>query len=254
MTLRRIATQLRSQNWTTVAIELAIVIAGVFIGVQAANWNQQRQERNHTKLLLAQVQVELREFTTYLDGTHAYYATTGKYADRAHAAWNGDQSVGDEEFVIAAYQASQVIGVPNNPSVWGQIFGAQDFQNIEDLNIRRNLSRVIGFDYTIVSRASVATKYREEVRKVIPDDIQSAIRERCSDRRLSGPTSALSLPASCDLDFPQGEAAAAAAALRSRPELQGELRWHRAAVASQLLNAETLRILSRDLTNRIVRL
>ncbi len=59
MILRRIATHLRAQNWTTVVIELAIVIGGVFIGIQAANWNQQRQERNHTRLLLSQVQVEL---------------------------------------------------------------------------------------------------------------------------------------------------------------------------------------------------
>jgi hypothetical protein len=253
MITRRIATHLRAQDWTNVAIEFALVIAGVFVGIQAANWNQQRQERSHTKLLLSQVQVDLREFITYLDGTHAYYATTEKYAARAEAAWNGDKSVGDEEFLIAAYQASQVIGVPNSPTVWGQIFGAKDFQNIEDLDTRRNLSRVIGFDYDIVSRTAVATRYREEVRKVIPNNIQSAIRERCSDRRVSGPTSALVLPASCDLDLTDREAAAAVAALRSRPALQGELRWHRAAVASQLLNVETLRILSRDLNNRIGR-
>ncbi len=138
--------------------------------------------------------------------------------------------------------------------MWAQIFGAEDLRNIEDLDIRRNLSRVIAFDYDTVSRASVASKYREEVRKVIPDNIQSAIRERCGDRRLSGPNSALSLPANCDLDFPDSEAVAVAVALRSRPELQGELRWHRAAVASQLLNVETLEILSRDLINRIERL
>jgi hypothetical protein len=254
MILRRITAHLRAHNWTDVAVEVAIVIVGVFVGIQAANWNQQRQERDHTKLLLSQVQVELREFATYLDGTHAYYAAAGRYGDRADAAWNGDPSVSDEEFVIAAYQASQVIGVSNNSAVWGQIFRAEDLQNIENLETRRNLSRVIGFDYDLVSRVAVATKYREEVRKVIPDNIQSAIRERCSDRRLPGPGSALSLPASCDVDVPDPEAAAVASALRSKPELQGELRGHRAAVASQLLNAETLRILSRDLINRIMRM
>ena len=253
MILRRIAMHLRMQNWTTVAIELAIVIGGVFIGIQAANWNQQRQERNHTRLLLSQVQVELTELTAFLGGVHAYYATAGKYADRADAGWSGDPSVGDEEFVIAAYQASQVIGVPNNSTVWAQIFRAEDLRNIEDLDIRRNLSRVIGFDYSTVSRASAASKYREEVRKVIPENIQSAIRERCSDRRLSETYSGFSLPANCDLDLPPSQAAAVAAALRSEPELQGELRWHRSAVASQLLNVETLELLSRDLTDRLGR-
>jgi hypothetical protein len=85
MILRRIATHLRAQNWTTVAIELAIVISGVFIGIQAANWNQDRQQRDHTTLLLSQVQVELTEDITYFKGVRAYYATAGKYADRADA-------------------------------------------------------------------------------------------------------------------------------------------------------------------------
>jgi hypothetical protein len=254
MISRRIATHLRAQNWTTVAIELAIVISGVFIGIQAANWNQQRQQRNHTTLLLSQVQAELTEDIAYLEGVHAYYAVTGRYADRADAGWNGDPSVSDEDFVIAAYQASQVIGVSNNSTVWAQIFGAEDLRNVKDLEIRRNLSRVIGFDYGIVSRASVSSSYREEVRKIIPDNIQSAIRERCGDRRLSGPNSALSLPANCALDFPDQEVALVAAALRSKPELKGELRGHRAAVASQLLNVRTLELLSRDLTNRIKRM
>ena len=107
------------------------------------------------------------------------------------------------------------------------------------------------FDYDTVSLASVASKYREEVRKVIPDNIQSAIRKRCGDRRLPGQNAAFGLPATCDLDLPGEEAAAVAADLRSRPELQGELRWHRAAVANQILNIESLELLSRGLTKRI---
>jgi type II secretory pathway pseudopilin PulG len=251
MILRRMSESLRAQNWTNVAIELAIVIVGVFIGIQAANWNQQRQERNETRLLLSQIQVELTAFSNYLGGVHKYYETTAKYADRADAAWNGDPSVSDEEFVIAAYQASQITAVGNNSAVWAEIFGAGDLRNIKDLDVRRSLSQVMTFDYDTVSLASVASKYREEVRKVIPDNIQSAIRKRCGDRRLPGQNAAFGLPATCDLGLPGEEAAAVAADLRSRPELQGELRWHRAAVANQILNIESLELLSRGLTKRI---
>ena len=250
MILRRFAANLRDQNWASVVVELTIVIVGVFIGIQAANWNQQRLEHSETRLLLSQVRVELTGFTSYLKGVRVYYATTKKYADRADAGWSGNPSVSDEAFVIAAYQASQITAVGNNSSVWAQIFGAQDLRNIQDLDIRRSLSRVMTFDYDTVSLASVASKYREEVRKVIPDNIQSAIRERCGDRRLPGLNAAFGLPEDCDLDFPAAETAAVAADLRSKPELQGELRWHRAAVANQLLNVESLEIFSRDLINR----
>ena len=43
--LRRLAADLRQHHWTGVAIELAIVVLGVFIGLQAANWNEARRDR-----------------------------------------------------------------------------------------------------------------------------------------------------------------------------------------------------------------
>jgi hypothetical protein len=43
--LRRIAADLRQHHWTGVAIELLIVVLGVFIGLQAANWNEERKDR-----------------------------------------------------------------------------------------------------------------------------------------------------------------------------------------------------------------
>jgi hypothetical protein len=43
--LRRIAEHLKHQHWTGVLIELAIVVLGVFIGMQASNWNEVRRDR-----------------------------------------------------------------------------------------------------------------------------------------------------------------------------------------------------------------
>jgi len=250
MILRRLTANLRAQNWTGVAIELAIVIVGVFIGLQAANWNQERHQRQETKVLLSQLQVELRAFHGFLDRLDDYYVTTRKFAAVADAGWRGDPSVSDKEFVIATYQASQVNAVSNNSSVWAQIFGANDLRNIEDLQIRGNLARLMTFDYALVNLASVSTPYRQEVRKAIPDSVQTAIRAQCGDR--PGPRAlTFELPATCTIDLPEGEVAAAAAELRSRPELQGELRWHLAAVANQLLNIQTLKRMLTDLIRQI---
>lgn len=44
--LRRLADKLRQQEWTGVFIELAIVVLGVFIGLQVSNWNEARRDRN----------------------------------------------------------------------------------------------------------------------------------------------------------------------------------------------------------------
>jgi len=44
MRYRRLREQLRDQNWTAIGIDLVIVVVGVFIGLQVANWNDSRRE------------------------------------------------------------------------------------------------------------------------------------------------------------------------------------------------------------------
>jgi hypothetical protein len=43
--LRRLSQSLKEQNWTAVFIEFVMVVAGVFLGIQVANWNEARSER-----------------------------------------------------------------------------------------------------------------------------------------------------------------------------------------------------------------
>ncbi len=247
--LRQVSTGVRDQNWIAIVIEFVLVILGVFLGILAANWNEDRLERRETAKLLEQVDVTLTSFLKYLESMNGYYATAGRYGDRAIAGWDGDLSVSDEEFVIAAYQASQIISVGSNAVVFGAIFGAENLRDIEDQAIRRNLASIMTYDYELIDLRAVSTRYREEVRKTIPNDIQETIRARCGDQ-FSGNNSVM-LPTRCDLEFSPGAAARAAAALRARPELVGELHWHRAAIANQLANVDTLKGLSRELTERI---
>ena len=45
MLFRRVLDHVKEQNWTAVGIDFVIVVVGVFIGIQVANWNQARGER-----------------------------------------------------------------------------------------------------------------------------------------------------------------------------------------------------------------
>lgn len=249
MILRRASENIRQENWLGVAIEFVLVVLGVFFGILAANWNEERLEKRETEQLLVQLDEELTNYIRYIDSVKRYYESAGGYADRAAAGWNGDPSVSDNAFVIAAYQASQVTGLANDADVWSAIFGAENLRDIDDPEIRRNLARVMTFDRALVDLRSVASRYREEVRKTIPDTVQAAIRARCGDRDLGG--GVLALPAACDLTLPADAAASAARALRARPELVDELHWHRAAVANQLTQGTILQGFARELTEQI---
>ena len=45
MLLRRITQHVKEQNWFAVFLDFLIVVVGVFIGLQVANWNEARADR-----------------------------------------------------------------------------------------------------------------------------------------------------------------------------------------------------------------
>lgn len=255
MILRRLTENLRSQNWTAITIELLIVVIGVFIGTQVANWNQDRIGRRETERMLMQLVPELQSQLHYFDDVRTYYGVTRKYADQALAGWNGDERVRDEQFVIAAYQASQITGIGTNAENWALTFGGEQLRNIDDANVRRNLEVILTSDYGPISLNAAGSPYRQHVRQVIPASVQDAIRRRCGDRFGTGHVGfvRVSLPKTCGLKIPAAEAAKIASSLRARPELAQELNWHLAGVAVVLTNVDLLQAPVRNLYRELAK-
>src|SRR5215207_7388482 len=57
--LNRIARYLSEQHWNAIAIEFVIVTAGVLMGIQVSNWNDDRLDRARTDQQLASFHTEL---------------------------------------------------------------------------------------------------------------------------------------------------------------------------------------------------
>ncbi len=64
MILRRLTIAFRKQDWFTVAVEIMIVVVGVFVGLQAHNWNDARRDAETETLYLARLQQELSEMSS----------------------------------------------------------------------------------------------------------------------------------------------------------------------------------------------
>jgi hypothetical protein len=60
MLLRRVIEHVRDQNWTAVAIDFVIVVVGVFVGIQVANWNEDRADRTREAVVLAGLAKDMR--------------------------------------------------------------------------------------------------------------------------------------------------------------------------------------------------
>lgn len=251
MIYRRVAARLRAQDWVAITIEFAIVVAGVFVGTQVSNWNAGRIERAETARLLAQLQPQLAVLQDFYASTHDYYATTRRYAGVALAGWKNDPNVSDNDFVVAAYQASQISGLGTNNATWATIFGADRLGSIDDPAIRRDLSSLMYSDTSSIDLVAVDTPYRQNVRRIIPVEVQDAIRSRCGDATSPGHPNVFLLPNYCPLVIPPDAAAAAATALRSHPELANDLKWQVAAVATFLTNIKTFEDTARNLQREI---
>ena len=250
MIFKRAIAHLRAQDWMAISIELAIVIVGVFIGTWVANWNQQQQAAAQTQQTLKQLEPELRQLAIYSQRARDYYAITGRYADIALAGWRNDPKVSDADFVIAAYQASQVFGFNNNGASWSLVFGANDLRNIPDLRVRQGLTRLMTFDYTTLNLSAVKTGYRDSVREVIPDSIQQQIRSNCGDV-VGNDGGSVALRSTCPITIDPALAANTALALRGEPKLKRQLGQHRSVIAAFLLNLELFDKQDRALSRRI---
>ena len=67
MILQRLGARLRQRDWLAVTIELLLVMAGVFLGIQMSNWNEQRKERATEAAYLARIAQDARRDVAQLD-------------------------------------------------------------------------------------------------------------------------------------------------------------------------------------------
>lgn len=224
------------------------VVVGVVLGMQVANWNDERRERAEVARLLDQLRPELGNNIRGAKATADYYAVTRAYAETALKGWQGDPAISDDAFVIAAYQASQIIGTTINDASWAAIFGGEELRQIDDLALRKALILIVTTDTGQFRVEAVDTPYRRNLRRVIPAAIQTLIYANCGDRETEH---MYTLPTRCDIALPAGEGARIAAELRRHPELAGDLNWHLSETTALVLNIDVYREQMEDLYRRI---
>jgi len=74
MALRRILQHFKAQNWIAVCIDLVVVVVGVFVGIQVANWNEARLEAVRKQQIVEALITDIsdsigvqRQFVTQID-------------------------------------------------------------------------------------------------------------------------------------------------------------------------------------------
>ena len=227
MVLHRVRDHIAAQNWFAVAIDLAIVIIGVFLGMQVSNWNATRIEHGETREYQAQIIDNLKANEREIANGSRYYGQVRGHALAALEAIE-DNSPRDEDFLVHSYQASQYWPIRMERSAYDEMIASGMVKNFGDAAIRRQLSAYYAGLGRFEETATSSTAYRERIRRALLFSAQQRIRERCNDvyKTAANGSQYASLPDRCTPELPAPLIARAAARLSETSELDQDLTRH----------------------------
>lgn len=227
MLLRSISEHVRNQNWFAVGVDLFIVVIGVFIGIQASNWNEERIESQRGDYFAMKLLGDIRRELAFFEFEIDYYTTVRDYAVTTIALIDGDDPALENRFVVSAYNASQFVYSTPAQSTYDELIATGNLHLLRD----ENVTNTALFLYNSNARSKLSnyvreSAYRERVRRIMPYDVQEAIRAQCGDQIDDLTGFIAGLPADCEIVFDRKRIAAAAAALRNDAELRLDLAFY----------------------------
>lgn len=240
MLLRRVAKHVKDQNWTAVGIDFFIVVFGVFIGLQVANWNDARTLNSQSEDFTESLKSDLRDETWNYHHLIAYFDDVRANGKRALKALIGESQMSDEALVINAYRATQTLVNVRTRSTFDELSSTGNIALIRDealLDAAIWIYNDATFEDITTERDNA--QYRQLFRKIVPLEVQDALLDKCGDRRVvtgdyEGIMDSLDYP--CETNLPPAILAKAANALRADPTTIPLLRLRMANVQTYTTN------------------
>lgn len=228
MAIRRIREHVAAHNWFAVAVDLAIVVLGVFLGLQANNWNAARIERAEAAAYRAQIIDNLRANEISIGDQLAYYRRVLDHAMAALIILESPDATMGERFLIDAYQASQVRQRQLTQTAYEEMKSAGIGRLVAEPETRARLNAYYAQLPQINAATLSVTAYRDRLRRAMPIAVQRQMRARCGDvtRALPNGVVGSTLPQDCALRLDRAMISRAAAQIRATAELDQDLTRH----------------------------
>ena len=240
MILRRAVEHLTHLHWTTIALELVIVVLGVFIGMQASNWNQQRATSQQAAAFTARLKSDLREEDWGYQFLIAYNREVLANANQAVNALDGKATLSEAALLVSAYRATQYKQRLRRRATYDELISTGTIGLIRDQALRDTAMRLYNiptFDNLV--REGLQSRYREAFRMSLPNDVQRALGKHCGDRYIrTGDYGAIHgiLDYPCTTGLSEQDIAESAKALRSNPNIVPFLRLRIADIETRLVD------------------
>jgi len=241
LVVRQIFESLETRNFSHIAVELFIVIVGVFIGIQVSNWNEERIERSRAHSYLERIRDDLDTDVQNFRDRLAFWQKVSGYGELGlHYATTGDtRNASQWDLLLAYFQASQLAEFYTTRSTFDELKSGGALGLIENLKLRGQLARY----YTEADNPVLTERpvYREHIRGLMPLPVQNYIWEQCYsndnyDQKLL----------ECEAPINDGEAAALVATISKNEQLMSELRyWMSTMHVAQSIGNERIKLAQR---------
>ena len=221
MILRRLSQSLKEQNWTAIVIEFILLVSGVFLGIQVANWNSDRVDNARAKAYLMRINADLgADLVNYHDRLR-FWGDVSNYGVKglAYAETSDAKSATQWQLLLAYFQSSQVAEFYTTDSTFEELKSAGELGLIKDTRFRDSLAQYysLGFNPLLTERP----RYREHVRGMIPLEIQNYIWNNC----YSTSTDSIQKMLPCQSPIDEQAAAEIVNSIRKDKTLMSELRY-----------------------------
>ncbi|MFT5521244.1 MAG: hypothetical protein ACI9IA_001845 [Enterobacterales bacterium] len=179
MLLSSVTKHVKDQNWFAVWIDLLIVIVGVFIGIQVANWNESRVDEARATAYLERIVQDLDVDLVSIKDSMSFWKQVSDYGMSAidYANTSENKSLSDWQILLAFFQASQLGEYYLTKTTYNELINAGDLGLINNINLRNKISQF--YNEAAVQVFEERPLYREHIRGYIPIKLQNYIWEHC---------------------------------------------------------------------------
>lgn len=178
MLQHRLLGSFRDHDWLTSTVEFVLLTLGIFFGFQMDRWNDVRLDQNEANEYSIQLLADLTREQEVVEHGVDYYRQVRSFGEKALTAWQETPEASAEELVIAFYQASNILALSSERGAYDVLSSKGLIHLVGNPEFGSELSQY--YAQIMNPILSQQPAYRLNLRGVMPNQIQQAIRKNCS--------------------------------------------------------------------------
>jgi hypothetical protein len=218
MILRSVTKHIKEQNWFSVFLELFILVIGVFIGIQVANWNDEQAEYKRERLLLGELRNEVVESIRLLKAKRDAFMQVERSGTRAIDYLDFGADCGNDcwPVIVDFFHASQWQQLVDNHATFDEM---RRYGWPRNRQIIKSVEAYLRQSNELAGALKQEPVYRNLVRGLIPLAIHKSYWPNCY-KLINGEEVYLE---DCPMGVPPDVSAAAIKNIKSNPLIHSSL-------------------------------